>query len=120
MCIRDSLTTAEQADVVRYVKHLTARTDASGKRLNLFDEAAATGATAKPVDVPAEPAVTVQDLTLGRDIYKKMQCALCHGETGAGDGTQVPTLKDASGLPVRPRDFNTGLFRGGHLGKDLY
>jgi DMSO reductase family type II enzyme heme b subunit len=49
-----------------------------------------------------------------------MACALCHGETGAGDGTQVPTLKDAAGLPVRPRDFNTGLFRGGHTGRDLY
>ena len=114
------LTTAERDDVVRYVKHLTARTDASGKRVNLFDEAATGGAMVKPVDVPAEPAATVQELTLGRDIYKKMQCALCHGETGAGDGTQVPTLKDASGFPVRPRDFNTGLFRGGHTGRDLY
>jgi cytochrome c len=50
----------------------------------------------------------------------KMQCALCHGETGAGDGFQVPSLKDATGPPVRPRDFNVGLFRGGHTGRDLY
>lgn len=114
------LTEAERHEVVQYVKQLTARTDASGQRVNLFAAAAASGASAQPVAVPAEPAITVQELTLGRDIYKKMSCALCHGETGAGDGTQVPTLKDTAGLPVRPRDFNTGLFRGGHTGRDLY
>lgn len=114
------LTEAERRDVVQYVKFLTARTDSSGKRVNRFDEAAANGSLAKPVEVPAEPAATVQELTLGHEVYKKMQCALCHGETGAGDGLQVPTLKDEVGLPVRPRDFNTGLFRGGHTGRDLY
>lgn len=114
------LSEQERRDVVQYVKFLTAKTDASGKRVSVFEQAAASGAIAKPVVVPAEPAITVQELTLGREIYKKMSCALCHGETGAGDGPQVPTLKDAAGLPVRPRDFNTGLFRGGHTGRDLY
>ncbi len=114
------LTEPERRDVVQYVKHLTAYKDPSGKLVNRFEEAAANGTLAKPVDVPAEPAVGVQELTVGRDIYKKMACALCHGETGAGDGSQVPSLKDAAGLPVRPRDFNTGLFRGGHTGRDLY
>ncbi|HEX5223157.1 MAG TPA: c-type cytochrome [Verrucomicrobiae bacterium] len=114
------LTEQERNDVVRYVKQLTARTDASGKHVNLFAEATANGMIAKPVEVPPEPAATVQELTLGQEMFKKMQCNLCHGETGAGDGPQVPTLKDSSGLPVRPRDFNTGLFRGGHTGHDLY
>ena len=99
------LTEPERRDVVQYVKHLTAYTDASGKLVNRFEEAAANGTLAKPVDVPAEPAVGVQELTLGRDIYKKMQCALCHGETGAGDGTQVPTLKDAAGSAGPPARF---------------
>jgi DMSO reductase family type II enzyme heme b subunit len=110
----------ERRDVVQYVKHLTAYTDQSGRVINRFEAAAAAGTLGKPVEVPPEPAATVQELTLGREMFKKMQCNLCHGETGAGDGTQVPTLKDASGLPVRPRDFNTGLFRGGHTGRDLY
>ena len=110
----------ERHDVVAYVKHLTAYTDTSGKLVNRFEQSAASGTPVKPVIVPAEPAATVQALTLGREVYQKMQCALCHGETGAGDGSQVPTLKDASGIPVRPRDFNTGLFRGGHTGQDLY
>ena len=114
------LTGSERREVVQYIKFLTARTDGGGQRIQLFEEAAARGELAKPVEVPTEPAVGVQELTQGRDVFKKMQCALCHGETGAGDGPQVPTLKDASGIPVRPRDFNTGLFRGGHTGRDLY
>jgi DMSO reductase family type II enzyme heme b subunit len=114
------LSAAERRDVVQYVKQLTARINASGQPVNLFEDAVRNGALAKPVEVPAEPAATVQELTLGRDVFKRLQCALCHGETGAGDGPQVPTLKDTSGLPVRPRDFNTGLFRGGHTGRDLY
>ena len=114
------LTEPERRDVVQYVKHLTAYTDKSGKLVNRFEEAVANGSLAKPVEVPPEPAAEVQELTLGRDTFKKMQCALCHGETGAGDGTQVPSLKDSAGLPIRPRDFNTGLFRGGHTGRDLY
>ena len=114
------LTEQERRDVVQYVKHLTAYTDKSGKVINRFEEAAARGLIAKPVEVPAEPAAGVQELAQGREVYQKMQCALCHGETGAGDGSQVPTLKDTAGLPVRPRDFNTGLFRGGHTGRDLY
>ncbi len=114
------LTEPERRDAAQYVKFLTARTNTSGGRVNLFSEAARDGTLAKPVDVPPEPAATVAELTLGREVFKKMQCALCHGETGAGDGPQVPTLKDASGLPVHPRDFNTGLFRGGHTGRDLY
>lgn len=114
------LTEPERREVVRYIKHLTTRADASGKLVNLFEQAAANDTLAKPVEVPAEPAISVQELTMGRDVFTKMACALCHGETGAGDGTQLPTLKDAAGLPIRPRDFNTGLFRGGHTGRDLY
>ena len=114
------LTDTERREVVQYVKGLTAFTDSSGKLVNRFEEAAINGTLAAPIEVPPESAATVQELTLGRDTFRKMQCALCHGETGAGDGPQVPTLKDASGVPVRPRDFNTGLFRGGHTGPDLY
>lgn len=114
------LSEAERREVVQYVKQLTASADASGQLINLFQQAAANGLLAKPVEVPPEPAISVQELTLGRDVFTKMGCALCHGETGAGDGPQVPTLRDAAGLPIHPRDFNTGLFRGGHTGRDLY
>lgn len=112
------LTEQERLDLVSYVKQLTAYTDGAGKRVNRFEEASAAPAAA--VAVPPEPADTVEQLALGKEIYTKMQCANCHGETGAGDGPQVATLKDFSGLPARPRDFNTGAFRGGSTGQDVY
>ena len=114
------LTEAERLAVVAYVKQLTAFTDDAGQRINRFEQALATGQSRQPVEVPPEPAASVASLTLGKEMFVKMQCHTCHGETGAGDGPQVPTLKDAFGLPARPRDFNTGSFRGGHTGRDLY
>lgn len=106
--------------LVAYVKQLTSYTNAANERINRFDQARAAGSPGEPVVVPPEPPVTVESLTLGKAIFTKMQCFNCHGETGAGDGPQVPTLKDDAGLVIRPRDFNTGLFRGGHTGPDLY
>lgn len=114
------LTEQQRRDVVQYVKYLTAEIDAGGKRVNRFADAAAKDRLAASIEVPPEPPITVQELTLGKQMFTKMGCVLCHGETGAGDGPQVPTLKDASGLAIRPRDFNTGAFRGGHTGRDLY
>lgn len=111
---------AARRALVGYVKELTTYTNASGQRFNRFAEEKAAGRAGQPVLVPSEPAVTVQELTLGKTMFAKLQCFNCHGETGAGDGPQVASLKDAAGLPIRPRDFNTGLFRGGHTGQDLY
>ncbi len=114
------LNESQRRAVVGYVKYLTAYTNAAGLRVNRFEEALAAARVGTPVAVPAEPPVTVDSLALGKAMFTKMQCFTCHGETGAGDGTQVPTLKDSFGLPARPRDFNTGSFRGGHTGRDLY
>ncbi len=111
---------AQRREVVQYVKYLTAYTNAAGNRVNRFEEATAGGHVGAPVPVPPEPPITVQELTLGKQMFTKLACAQCHGETGAGDGPQVPTLKDSFGLPIRPRDFNTGAFRGGYTGRDLY
>lgn len=114
------LTEPQRRDVVQYVKFLTAYTNEAGPRINRFQEAQAKGSVGQPVEVPPEPAATVQSLGLGKEMFAKMQCFTCHGETGAGDGPQVPSLRDAFGLPARPRDFNTSPFRGGHTGRDLY
>lgn len=114
------LSEAERRQLVAYVKYLTAYRDESGRRVNRFEQAAAEGALGQPVEVPPEPPADMASLTLGKAMYEKMQCFTCHGPTGAGDGPQVPTLKDAFGLPARPRDFNTSSFRGGPSGRDLY
>jgi cytochrome c oxidase cbb3-type subunit 2 len=114
------LTEKERRDAVQYVKFLTAFTDASGKRLNRFEEAKKDDQLAKPIEVPPEPPVTVQSLAEGARLFSKLNCVLCHGETGAGAGPNAPSLKDTQGLYLPPRDFNSGAFRGGHTGRDLF
>ncbi len=114
------LTVEQRRDAVQYVKYLTAYTDASGKRINRFEEARQRGELAEPIRVPPEPPVTVQSLAEGAQLFSKLLCVSCHGETGAGDGPNAPTLKDTQGLYLPPRDFNTGAFRGGYTGRDLF
>jgi DMSO reductase family type II enzyme heme b subunit len=114
------LTEQERRDAVQYIKYLTAYTDSSGKRVNRFERAKEEGQLAEPIRVPPEPPVTVQSLAEGGRLFSKLNCVLCHGETGAGDGPNAPTLKDTQGLYLPPRDFNTGAFRGGNSGRDLY
>ncbi len=114
------LSEADRRAVVEYVKTLTVAVQADGRRVNRFAEAEASGTVGKSIEVPPEPPLTFDSITRGREAYAKMQCASCHGETGAGDGPSAPTLKDSMGIPIHPRDFNTGLFRGGARGRDLY
>jgi DMSO reductase family type II enzyme heme b subunit len=113
------LSEMERRDAVQYVKHLTAVVE-GGQRVNKFEAAAKSGQLAKAVEVPPEPADNVESLVLGKEVFVRAGCVTCHGESGAGDGPAAATLKDALGIPSKPRDFNTGAFRGGHTGRDLY
>lgn len=114
------LSEQEQRDVVRYVKHLTARVDESGRRINFFEEARTQGRAPASITVPPEPPVTVRSLALGQEIYAKLACSVCHGPRGEGVGPATPALRDMRGFALPARDFNTGAFRGGHTGRDLY
>jgi mono/diheme cytochrome c family protein len=114
------LSEGERRDVVAYVKYLTAYTDDAGQRINRFADAKQKGDLAESIQVPPEPPVTVPALAEGARLFSKLLCNTCHGDTGAGDGPNAPTLKDTQGLYLPPRDFNTGAFRGGHTGQDLY
>jgi DMSO reductase family type II enzyme heme b subunit len=111
---------ADRRAVVQYVKHLTATVGPDGRRVNLFEQAAANGAVALPLVVPPEPPLTFDSIVRGKELYVSLQCNSCHGETGAGDGPSASTLKDSFGIPIRPRDFSSGAFRGGAAGADLY
>ena len=114
------LSEEERWKLVEHVKHLTAETGADGKRINKFEAAEKTGARTASVAVPKEPGITVGALVKGKESYVRLQCATCHGETGQGDGLSAATLKDTWGLPLPPRDFTIGAFRGGSQGRDLY
>jgi mono/diheme cytochrome c family protein len=68
-----------------------------------------------PDEWPAEDAASIER---GRDLYVKATCASCHGETGKGDGVQVQ--QDELGMPIRPRDYTRGVFKGGRDRGPLY
>lgn len=114
------LSEEERREVVKHVKYLTSDVDSEGKRFNRFEAAQSSGDLRPPVEVPPEPPVTIESLAQGKEMFVKLQCATCHGEAGAGDGPSAATLKDTWGMPLLPRDFNTGAFRGGAAGRDLY
>lgn len=114
------LSESQRREVVQYVKWLTADVQTDGKRVNKFDEAKAKGELKPALRVPPEPALTVESLVKGQEIFTKLQCFTCHGEHGQGDGQSAPTLKDSFGMPLPPRDFTIGAFRGGSEGRDLY
>lgn len=114
------LTEQQRRDVVQYVKYLTDEVGSDGKRVNRFEEARAKDQLKAPIQVPPEPPLTAEALATGREIYTRLQCFTCHGETGVGDGPSALTLKDNWGLPLPPRDFTIGSFRGGSEGRDLY
>ena len=114
------LSEQERRLVVQYIKTLTGPVDASGKHANLFEQAKLNNRKADPIHVPPEPPATIQALDRGKKLFKDLGCVRCHGDTGTGDGPSAPTLKDNWGYPLPPRDFNTGAFRGGPAGKDLY
>ena len=114
------LSDSERRKAVQYIKYLTAYTDTAGNRVNRFEQAKRNNEVAASISIPPEPPVTVQSLADGARLFSKLNCVICHGETGAGDGPNAPSLKDTQGLYLPPRDFNTGAFRGGHTGRDLF
>jgi mono/diheme cytochrome c family protein len=73
-----------------------------------------------PIEVGNEPPVTPATLVEGKQLYAKMQCSKCHGDTGKGDGPSANTLKDSWEYPIQVRDFTTGIYLGGPTDRDLY
>ena len=59
----------------------------------------------EPITVAEPPLPDEAMLAAGKGVYKRMQCAECHGPLGKGDGPSAPGLEDDSGLPIVPRDF---------------
>lgn len=55
-----------------------------------------------PPTPPARSAALVGD---GRQLYRLLHCATCHGAAGRGDGPAAPALRDDAGHPAKPHDF---------------
>ena len=73
-----------------------------------------------PVTMPTDPGPKHADLQQGKDLYRKLGCAACHGAAGRANGTSAATLVDDWGMPIRPADFTQGwTFRGGDQPRDI-
>jgi cytochrome c oxidase cbb3-type subunit 2 len=74
-----------------------------------------------PIPVPAETAITLESIRRGAELYKKLECARCHGAKGRGDGPDAPTLVNIKHEPLPPYDFTvTERFKCGVTNSDLY
>jgi len=74
-----------------------------------------------PISISRPPMPNAQMLVDGREVYRQMKCAKCHGETGLGDGPSAGQLEDDNGLAMTPRDFTAaGKFVAGSDPQGIY
>jgi len=102
-----TLTDQNRADLVAFIKTLSERwkTEKAGAQ----------------IPVPAEPALTVQSIQHGKELFTKLECWKCHGPEGRGDGPSASTLTDSNEQPIRPYNFTAGSrFKCGTTNHDLY
>jgi mono/diheme cytochrome c family protein len=101
------LTKLQRADLVAFIKTLSPRWKS---------EKAGT-----PISVPAEPALTVDSIKHGKELFTKLECWKCHGPEGRGDGPSAATLTDSKNQPIVPYNFAAGSrFKCGETNSDLY
>jgi mono/diheme cytochrome c family protein len=102
-----TLTAQNRADLIAFIKTFSPRwqTEKSGD----------------PINVPAEPALTLNSIKHGQELFQKLECWKCHGQEGRGDGPSASTLTDSNDQPIRPYNFTTGSrFKCGVTNRDLY
>jgi mono/diheme cytochrome c family protein len=102
-----TLTDQQRADLIAFVKSFSPRF----KNEKPGD----------PINVPAEPKLTVESIKHGQELFQKLECWKCHGPEGRGDGPSASTLTDSNDQPIRPYNFAVGSrFKCGVTNQDLY
>jgi len=102
-----TLTSQNRADLIAFIKTFSPRWQ--------------TEKPGDPINVPVEPALTVQSIKHGQELFQKLECWKCHGQEGRGDGPSASTLTDSNDQPIRPYNFAAGSrFKCGVTNSDLY
>lgn len=102
-----ALTAQNRADLVAFIKTFSARwvTEKPGD----------------PIQIPAEPALTVDSIKHGGQLFQKLECWKCHGQEGRGDGPSASTLTDSNDQPIRPYNFTSdNRSKCGRTNQDVY
>ena len=108
--IWNTFSAQQRADLVAYIKIFSPRWDK--------EKAGA------PIQIPAEPPVTMDSIAHGKALFTKLECWKCHGPHGEGDGPSAATLTDSKDQPIRPYNFALGKddsrFKCGSTNQDIY
>lgn len=74
----------------------------------------------KPIAINLMPS-SPELLALGRQVYAKFQCGICHGPKGDGDGLLSKTLRDSKGRPTRILSLRDARnYKSGSTPADIY
>ncbi len=84
----------ERADLVAYIKTFSPR----------FHEEQPVA----PIQIPPEPPTSPDSVKRGGQLFQSMNCGLCHGKEGRGNGPSSSALTDTRGFPIRPFDLTSG------------
>jgi mono/diheme cytochrome c family protein len=102
-----ALTDQQRADLVAFIKTFSPRWKSEKP--------------GDPIQVPAEPAVNLEGIQHGKELFTKLECWKCHGTEGRGDGPAAASLTDNNNQPIRPYDFESGSrFKCGTTNNDLF
>lgn len=102
-----ALTVEERANLVAFIKTFSPRWKAEKP--------------GDPIQIPAEPALTVASIQHGKELFQKLECWKCHGNEGRGDGPSASTLTDSNDQPIRPYNFTSdNRSKCGRTNQDLY
>jgi mono/diheme cytochrome c family protein len=101
------LTRQQRIDLVAYVKSFSPR----------FKEEK----PGDPLPIPPEPASSPESAKRGGELFQSMNCWLCHGKEGRGNGPSASSLTDSKGYPITPFDLSGGTkFKCGESDQGLY
>jgi cytochrome c oxidase cbb3-type subunit I/II len=101
------LTRQERVDLVAYIKSFSPR----------FQEEK----PATPVVIPPEPTTSPESVKRGAELFQTMNCWLCHGKEGRGNGPSASSLTDSKGNPITPFDLSSGThFKCGDTDQGLF
>jgi cytochrome c oxidase cbb3-type subunit 2 len=93
-------------DVIAYIK--------------TFSPRFATEKPQAPIVIPPDPGYSDASVARGAAVFKKYNCAQCHGAGGQGDGPSSHELKDDWGNPIVPYDLTKGHLKCGDTATDIY
>lgn len=101
------LTRQQRIDLVAYIKSFSLR----------FREEK----PADPLAIPPEPATSPESVKRGGELFESMNCSLCHGKGGRGNGPSASSLTDSKGYPITPFDLSAGTrFKCGESDRGLF